>query len=257
MPPSRQLTNSVAGSSTTSATRAAKCSRKNDSHTPYMPEAPSIITLSSRPVWALAWKLIGRCSTWSKIGRHLDHPPAVGKAVGMQRGGHAGGDREHAERRPGGEPGADPRPVQREAGALRPGELVDDPAKQHRLGELRHGQRDIGEQQSGRQPFLRPEPPEHPDIYLMKPMGLPSRLQTLPTPSLRVAFTQVGRQNHPDDAAEIRPWPRGRRRHDGRGGLSRAGLSGRAVRLAPLRAPGRRSPISERAPSPPSASPAT
>ena len=63
MPPRRQLTISVAGNSTPSATRAAKCSRKNDSHTPNMPEAPSIMILSSRPVWAVAWKLIGRCST--------------------------------------------------------------------------------------------------------------------------------------------------------------------------------------------------
>ena len=48
-----------------------------------------------------------------EIGRHLDHPAPMGEAVGIQRDRDAGHDREDAEARPRGEPGADPRPLQR------------------------------------------------------------------------------------------------------------------------------------------------
>src|SRR5277367_2947381 len=102
--PSRQLTASVVGKSTTIATIAAKCSRKNDSHTPNMPVEPSIITLSKRPVWALEWK----------------------------RNGYAGDDAKDAERRPGRERRPYAAPLQRSARHLGMRKLVDHLAEKKR-----------------------------------------------------------------------------------------------------------------------------
>ena len=44
------------------------------------------------------------------------------------------------------------------------GERVDDLAEQHRLGELRDRQREIGDGQEPAEPPLLPEQPQHPDI---------------------------------------------------------------------------------------------
>ena len=61
--PSRQFTKSESGSITISATKDAQFSRKNDSHRPAMPLAPSSMIFSRPPEWVGAWKLQGRCST--------------------------------------------------------------------------------------------------------------------------------------------------------------------------------------------------
>ena len=58
--------NSESGSSTNSATNAAKCSRKNESHKPHSASTPVSITFIRRPEWVPPWKEIGSCSTCSK-----------------------------------------------------------------------------------------------------------------------------------------------------------------------------------------------
>ena len=52
--PSCQLMKRDRGRSTISATNDAKCSRKNESIRDCMPDAPSSITLSTRPEWVVA-----------------------------------------------------------------------------------------------------------------------------------------------------------------------------------------------------------
>ena len=195
--------------------------------------------LSSRPVWACGVKAHRQMQHVVEIGRHLDHPAPMGEAVGIQGDRDAGHDGEDAEARPGREPGPDPRPLQRVAGAHRPGELVDDLAEQHRLGELRHRERDIGDDQRRREPLLRPEPAEDPGV---KPDEIHARAVPADRPQrlrAHVAFRRLQGQNHADGAAEVRPTPRARRRHGGRGGLPSRRLSRRARRVAPPRAPAR------------------
>ena len=53
--PSRQLMNSDSGSSTISETKAAKCSRKNASHSHHSESVPVSITFISRPECAPPW----------------------------------------------------------------------------------------------------------------------------------------------------------------------------------------------------------
>src|SRR5256885_7330999 len=63
---SRQFTNSDSGSSTNNATKAAKCSRKNDSQSVHSASMPVSITFISRPECEPPWKESGNCSTCSK-----------------------------------------------------------------------------------------------------------------------------------------------------------------------------------------------
>lgn len=63
---SRQLMQSASGSSTTSDMIAAKCSRKNPSHSRHSESVPFSITFISRPEWVPVWKVSGSCMMCSK-----------------------------------------------------------------------------------------------------------------------------------------------------------------------------------------------
>ncbi len=81
---------------------------------------------------------------------------AVRQLVGVERDRRAAEDREQAERNPGRE--QRPRRIRRQRPGLRfAGEHVDDLAEQHRLGELRAGQQQVGEGQNPAQPRLLAE----------------------------------------------------------------------------------------------------
>ena len=81
---------------------------------------------------------------------------AVRQPVGMERDHRAAGDGEQAERHPGRQ--QRPRRVRGQRPGLRlAGEHVDDLAEQHRLGELRAGQQQIGEGENPAQPRLLAE----------------------------------------------------------------------------------------------------
>ena len=85
---------------------------------------------------------------------------AVRQLVGIERDERAARDGEQAERHP----GAQQRPGRirgQRAGLRLAGEHVDDLAEQHRLGELRAGQQQIGEGQNPAQPRLLAEQLEH------------------------------------------------------------------------------------------------
>ena len=99
----------------------------------------------------------------------------VRKAVGMQRDGHAGGDAEYAERRPGGEPWPDAGPLQRSARPHGMRQLVDDLSEQKRLAELGHRERDIGETEPGGEPFFGRKQPKHPTVDFCERHREPSR----------------------------------------------------------------------------------
>ena len=88
---------------------------------------------------------------------------AVGEAVGVQRHHGAAADREQAERRPGREqwPGRDR--GERAGGGLA-GEHVDDAAEQHRLGELRGREQEIGAGQHPAEPRFLAEQFEDADV---------------------------------------------------------------------------------------------
>ncbi len=80
----------------------------------------------------------------------------VRQLVGMERDRGAAQDREQAERHPGGQ--QRPGRVRRQRPGLRfAGEHVDDLAEQHRLGELRGGQQQIGDSENPAQPRLLAE----------------------------------------------------------------------------------------------------
>ncbi len=64
--PSRQFSNSVSGSSTNSATKVARFSRRNDSQTPNSVSAPCHMIFSWRPECMLPWKAGGSRRTCSK-----------------------------------------------------------------------------------------------------------------------------------------------------------------------------------------------
>ena len=87
-------------------------------------------------------------------GGHDRDAVAVRKPVGVQRNGYAGDDAKDAERRPGRERRPYAAPLQRGARPLGMRKLIDHLAEKKRLGELRHGERDIGEDQRSSQPFL-------------------------------------------------------------------------------------------------------
>ena len=78
---------------------------------------------------------------------------AVGEPVSLQRHQRAAGDGEQSERHPGGQE----RPGRIRAGHRLAGEHVDDAAEQHRLGELRRRQQQIGDRQYPAQPRLLAE----------------------------------------------------------------------------------------------------
>jgi len=86
--------------------------------------------------------------------------------VGVESDENRAADREQAEARPGEEQRQEVGPCQRLAGRLRLRHAVDDAAEEHRLGELRDGQRQIGADQNQRQPRLRTQKTQHPRINL-------------------------------------------------------------------------------------------
>ena len=88
---------------------------------------------------------------------------AVGQPVGVKGYRGAAEDGEQAERHPGGEqrPG---RVGGQRAGLRLAGQHVDDAAEQHRLGELRTGQQQVGAGQNPAQPCLLAEQFEHAGI---------------------------------------------------------------------------------------------
>ena len=81
---------------------------------------------------------------------------AVRQPVGVQRDRGTAADGEQAERRPRRQQRPGRRRRQRTAGGLA-GEHVDDAAEQHRLGELRAGQQQIGDGENPAQPRLLAE----------------------------------------------------------------------------------------------------
>ena len=81
----RQLTTSVAGKVTNSATKAAQCSRKKVSHSPNIAFGPSSMILVSRPECVSPWKLAGRSHQMSEEIRHRRHAPALREPVGIER----------------------------------------------------------------------------------------------------------------------------------------------------------------------------
>ena len=87
-------------------------------------------------------------------GGHDRDAVAVRKPVGVQRNSYAGDDAKDAERRPGRKRRPYAAPLQRSARPLGMRKLIDHLAEKKRLGELRHGERDIGEDQRSGQPFL-------------------------------------------------------------------------------------------------------
>ena len=94
------------------------------------------------------------------IGQHR-LAALMGELVGIERDERAAEDEEQPKADPGGDERRQSRPVERAAGALRAGQRIDDAAEQHRLGERRRGERDIGERQQPAQPHLRAEQAEH------------------------------------------------------------------------------------------------
>ena len=100
-----------------------------------------------------------------EIVRHGGEPAPVREAVGVQRHGDAGPDREQPEP----DPGADQR-RQRPEGHRRPArglalrQAVDDAPEQDRLGKGRDRQRDVGERQDGADPQVGAELAEHADV---------------------------------------------------------------------------------------------
>ena len=90
-------------------------------------------------------------------GAHDSEAVGVRKPVGVQRNGYARDDAKDAERRPGRERGPYAGPLQGGARPLGMRKLVDHLAEKKRLGELRYGERYIGEDQCSSQPFLSRE----------------------------------------------------------------------------------------------------
>ena len=81
---------------------------------------------------------------------------AVRQPVGMERDQRAAGDGEQAERHPGRQ--QRPRRIRGQRPGLRlAGQHVDDLAEQHRLGELRAGQQQVGKGENPAQPRLLAE----------------------------------------------------------------------------------------------------
>ena len=147
------------------------------------------------------------------IGQHR-LAALMGELVGVERDERAADDEEQPEAHPGGDERRQSRPVERAAGALRAGQRIDDAAEQHRLGERRGGERDIGERQQPAEPHLRAEQAEHagveaehgvrrgrleprlrgPGAHARRPVGL--RIDAAVAPALR-----------------SRPWRRARSRN--------------------------------------------
>ena len=100
MEASRQLMNSDSGSSTNSATKAAKCSRKNESHSPHSASTPVSITFISRPECVPPWKEMRQLQHVLEIVGQHRLLAAVREPVGMERDQHAAADGEQPERRP-------------------------------------------------------------------------------------------------------------------------------------------------------------
>ena len=87
------------------------------------------------------------------------------QAVGLQRDENGDGNRKQAEADPGGEQRAARSPNASAAACrLRAAQAVDDAAEQHRLGELRARQREIGERQKDRDALLAAEQAKDADI---------------------------------------------------------------------------------------------
>ena len=86
-----------------------------------------------------------------EIGGHRRQPLAMREPVGVQRDQHAGPDREQREADPGGEQGEHVGPARRRPRGMRAREPVDDPPEQDGFGELRGGEREIGEDEGRRQ----------------------------------------------------------------------------------------------------------
>ena len=83
-----------------------------------------------------------------EIGAHHGEPAAMRQTIGVQRDEHRGDDGEQAETDPGAEERHQVAPLRLAVLGLRTGEQIDDPAEQDRLGELRGGQREIGDHQN-------------------------------------------------------------------------------------------------------------
>ena len=79
-----------------------------------------------------------------EIIRHDREPAAMREPVGVEADENRAADREQAEGGPGGHERQQIAPCQSCAGRLRARHAVDDAPKEHRLGEGRDGERQIG-----------------------------------------------------------------------------------------------------------------
>ena len=90
----------MSGSSTNRATKVARFSRRNDSHTPNSVSAPCHMIFSWRPECVAAVEGVRQLQDVLEIPAHRGQPTALGEAVGVQRDQDAGADAAHADQAP-------------------------------------------------------------------------------------------------------------------------------------------------------------
>ena len=136
---------------------AAKCSRKNPSHSRH--SAVGAVQHHLHQPAGMGAGVEGQRQLHDVLEIAGQHrlALAVRQPVGVQRDRRAAADGEQAERRP----GRQQRPGRRRSPAGLAGEHVDDAAEQHRFGELRAGQQQIGAGENPAQPRLLAEQLKH------------------------------------------------------------------------------------------------
>ena len=96
--------------------------------------------------------------------RHHREPAPVREALGLQRDDNGDGNREQGEADPRREQGREIQKSERSACRLRAAQFVDDAPEQHRLGELRARQGEIGQRQKDRDALLAAEQAKDADV---------------------------------------------------------------------------------------------
>ena len=107
-----------------------------------------------------------------EIFRHDGEAPAVRQPVGVQGDQHGRHDGEQAKADPGAQQRREFRPLRRAILGLRRRQLVDDPAKQDRLGELGARQSEIGRHEDHGERRFRAEQAQNAEINTEKLHGL-------------------------------------------------------------------------------------
>ena len=169
---SRQFRNSDSGSSTSSDTNAARCSRKKPSHSHHSESVPVSMIFISRPECGAAVKAERQLQDVLEIVGHHHVAAAVRQPVGVQRDQRPADDGEEPERRPRRRAASPDRTRPARALGLRAGQRIDDAAEQHRLGELGGRQRHVGERQHPAEPGLLAEQLQHAHVQTDEIHGL-------------------------------------------------------------------------------------